>query len=391
SLWIMCLPRERITTSISSRSSQRRSRLKNQLLERARTIDSVVDLLQRTIIFAGIFCSLIALGHLALGGKALFGLFDPARGALDTSRAHWPFVDPNHLAVLIEMALMTAFARLLRLTQLTGLRSRTSGDNRRFTARFFQNPEKLGHHTSALLGVFVMLLAGILTLSRMGGTLIVLGMVLMWAMFKRNQFEVGPRPVARRRRRGEEPAFIRVFRRVAKPLFTAAVVLFVLFFVGQTGGERLLNRIEYGLTPNANQTRLEFNYVSLDILSEYPLMGVGLGNWHLAAAEHVSRNLAGYRLDYAHNEYLQFASELGLAGVVFMLLLLATFFTMTRRALNNTSVASDKVLLWGSSAAVGLPLLHAAVEFPLHMPAIVLIFAVAAAVHARLVDQALEG
>ncbi len=387
--WIMALPYKKFSTSLSARPSRRRSRAKNQLLQRARSIDGVVDLLQRSIIFAGIACSLISLGHLALGGQALFGLFDPGRGGLRTSRAHWPFVNPNHLAVLIEIALMTAFARLLRLTQLTGLRSQTSGDGRRFTARFFQNPEKLGHHTSALLGVFVMLLCGILTLSRAGGTLIVLGMILLWFVFKSNQFEMGPRPVNSRRRRGGEPAAVRTLRKIAKPLSVLAVLLFILFFVGQTGGDKLLSRIEYGLTPNANQTRAELNYVSVDVLSDYPVLGVGLGNWHRGAAQHISRDLAGYKLDYAHNEFLQFAAEMGIVGSLLLFCFLGSLILLSRRALNKAHVASDKMLLWGSSAAIGLPLLHSLVEFPFHMPALALIFAVALAVHARLVDQAL--
>lgn len=389
-LWLMALPRRDTVTSFSAKSGRKRVRVRNQLLERARKIDSAVDLLQRAIVLAGVVFSVIALGHLAFGSSSLFGLFAPERGGASPSRAHWPFVNPNHMAVFLEIALMTAFARLLRLTQLSSLRSATSGDGRRFTSRVFQNPEKLGHHTSALLGVFVMLLCGILTLSRMGGTLLVLGMVLLWAVFKRNQFDLGLRSISpRRRRRHQEPPLVRALRKFAKPFGALLVVLLVLFFAGQSGRDRLAKRIEYGLTPNVNETRVELNFVSLEVLAEYPLLGIGLGNWHRGAAKHVSRELAGYRLDYAHNEYLQLAAELGAFGLLVAIVVIGSLIAVSRRALRSCDVASDRMLLWGSAAAVALPLVHSTVDFPLHIPGLVLAFVVALAIHVRLVDRSL--
>ncbi|MCB0358312.1 MAG: hypothetical protein KDD44_01705, partial [Bdellovibrionales bacterium] len=280
-LWLVVLPYRHVRTPVSRRSSAQRlrRRSRHQLFEQARLIDSATDKFQRAIITVALVASAIALAVLTTGAASIFELLGATVLPSDSARAHWPFTNANHFAVLMEMAAVLAFTRLLRLMQLSRLRSRSDSE-RRNGMQLLRNPEKLGTHATQLLAVFVLLVSGILSLSRMGGVLLVLGLLLVWHMYGKTQF-VGTR---RTERRGREPLIVSLLRRFRRPLIAGAAVVLVLFFLGQTGRERLAGRIEYGLAAGVDIARVQLNHASLDVIATYPIAGVGLGNWHVAAS-----------------------------------------------------------------------------------------------------------
>lgn len=76
------------------------------------------------------------------------------------------------------------------------------------------------------------------------------------------------------------------------------------------------NQVFGGATPLAVQIRVEMARVSLALLADHPLFGVGVGGFFEASAPHLAGSPIGgyYRYENAHNNVLQWLAELGLVG-----------------------------------------------------------------------------
>jgi hypothetical protein len=76
------------------------------------------------------------------------------------------------------------------------------------------------------------------------------------------------------------------------------------------------NQVFGGATPVAVQIRVEMARVSLALLADHPLFGVGVGGFFEASAPHLAGSPIAvyYRYENAHNNALQWLAELGLVG-----------------------------------------------------------------------------
>lgn len=110
------------------------------------------------------------------------------------------------------------------------------------------------------------------------------------------------------------------------------------------------------------------------ILGDFPLTGTGLGTYPVAAVRYQEKTLP-WSLDYAHNDYLQYASEIGLAAAVLLFGCLWYLLFRTGRFALNVPSARARVLATGLTGALLAALLHATTEFNFHIPANALLFA----------------
>ncbi len=106
----LLLPQEQLQIRLS-REMKSRGAGANPLLNLARTTEAIADGLQTSVIYTGLLFSVIALLHLTTTTPALFGFFLPGGVSLGSPRAHWPFVNPNHLAVFLEVSIILLGAR----------------------------------------------------------------------------------------------------------------------------------------------------------------------------------------------------------------------------------------------------------------------------------------
>lgn len=391
-LWIVALPREDINTSISHHHHRRSKNVKSERYERARKIDYVVDVLQRAIIFSGFSCSLIAIVHLVMDEADLFGMFERPNVGVGGNRAHWPFPNPNHLAVLLEVAVITAFSRLLRTSYLSRMKLKFSRD-RQLLMTFIRNPDKLRYHIGQFFVIFVMMLAAVLSLSRMGISLLMLGLLVVWKSYEGHRQNGGG---ACELDRDTAVSYVQVlfekfWKRAKTPLLIFFVGGVILFFIGQGGRELLTKRIEYGLAADRDFLRYELAKGSLSVFASFPILGVGLGCWHLAVLRYLPVELAGWTMDYAHNDYLQVFAETGAIGAIIVCGFLLVVFRHSKRALAESRLVVDRIQLLGSTVAVLLPLLHSLVDYPMHIPATAITIVAALAIHMRLINRVMEG
>jgi len=130
---------------------------------------------------------------------------------------------------------------------------------------------------------------------------------------------------------------------------------------------------------NVDKVRIWDWWVGWEMFKDYPIVGVGLGNYKLnfipyKAAFLASPQGAGYnfyieRAAQAHNEYVQSAAELGSLGFLALLALLITVPLSLWVRLRRNSDEDDRFDLLLLACGVVTFLVHAMASFPAHLPA----------------------
>jgi O-antigen ligase len=156
-----------------------------------------------------------------------------------------------------------------------------------------------------------------------------------------------------------------VARRVAIPIlagaFLVSIVASAVLGATYTPGDRsgMIDRV-VGSTLSERRPALWHDAIALIV--ESPVTGVGPGRF--AAESPIARSDLDAR--WAHNEFLQFGAEVGVVGLIVLLLVFVWAFV--RLQLES---ASDivRILAAASLAAVGI---HATVDYVLHFPLLVI-------------------
>ncbi len=159
-----------------------------------------------------------------------------------------------------------------------------------------------------------------------------------------------------------------------------AGALIVGLFMGVIllGGEFSLNRfIDSVNTDDPTTGRAHFWSVTLDMIKANPVVGTGLGAYGVIYTRYDTRN-GLYRLEQAHNDYLQVFSDAGVAGGVLALaFVVLLFYRGFDRAKSRDDFRRGVALAaLGGCFAV---LIHSFFDFTLHTTSNALLFLVLAA------------
>ena len=297
-------------------------------------------LLVRTIVIFGFFLALFGLVQFYTSPTKIYWIRE-----LQQAAPFGPFVNRHHFAGYMEMTIGLALGLLF------------SGAVER---------EKLPVYifAAAMMGI-----ALVMTNSR-GGIISLVAEILFLVLLT----GFG------RRYTGEEVAEKGV--RVRKALVRAALALGLLIalFAGVVllGGEAALTRFVGSVnTDDPTTGRAHFWSTSVKIIQDHPVLGVGLGAFHLAYTRYDTRN-GLFRLEQAHNDYLQILTDAGIIG-----LLLGIFFVgaLFRMGLERRESADPfrRGVATGALAACFAVLVHSFFDFTLHTTSNALLFLVLAA------------
>ena len=144
------------------------------------------------------------------------------------------------------------------------------------------------------------------------------------------------------------------------------------------GGEFSLTRfIDSVNTDDPTTGRVHFWSVTLEIIKAHPWLGTGLGAFGVIYTHYDSRN-GLFRLEQAHNDYLQVLSDGGIIGAVIALFFVVNLFRMgfTRR---DSRDDFRRGVATGAMAGCFAVLVHSFFDFTLHTTANALLFLVTAA------------
>ena len=164
----------------------------------------------------------------------------------------------------------------------------------------------------------------------------------------------------------------------ARATMALGLVLALLIGLAALGGEDALNRV-VGTVNSEDPTtgRLHFWDVTVDIIKNHPIIGTGLGAFGVVYTGYDSRN-GLYRLEQAHNDYLQVLSDGGIVGALLGLFFIINLFRlgfMRRESRDDFR----RGVATGAMAGCFAVLVHSFFDFTLHTPANALLFLVLAA------------
>lgn len=159
-----------------------------------------------------------------------------------------------------------------------------------------------------------------------------------------------------------------------------ALALVIALFGGVVllGGEDALSRIVGSVNADDPTTgRAHFWSVTVDIIKNHPVIGTGLGAFGVVYTGYDTRN-GLYRLEQAHNDYLQVLSDAGIVGAVLGLVFLVALFRMgfARRESRDDF---RRGVATGALAGCFAVLVHSFFDFTLHTTSNTLLFLVLAA------------
>ncbi|HLL14188.1 MAG TPA: O-antigen ligase family protein [Pyrinomonadaceae bacterium] len=188
--------------------------------------------------------------------------------------------------------------------------------------------------------------------------------------------------VRRKKEKGESEEGEAAQSRVRGALVRVGVgfILVVALLAGAAtlGGEESLARL-FGTVSADDPTsgRVQFWEGTWGVIKQYPLLGAGLGAFHVAYTRHDVLNGAT-RLEQAHNDYLQILSDAGIVGGALGLFFIFMLFRYGFSRL-NTHDKFRRGVAAGALAGCFAVLVHSFFEFSLHMTSNALLFLVLAA------------
>ncbi len=254
----------------------------------------------------------------------------------------WPFghatgtyVNYDHFAGLLEMVL--PFAVLHGLAIL-----------RRRKARF-DSPTLPAILACGVWGIAAILLLAILySLSRMGFV------VALCVLFFIAALSIGPRLPSR------------AWRGASLGLIGAVLTLMLIFFPP----DQLIARFaDLSSTEKVSaNTRLFLWKEALSLISEFRWFGCGLGGFESTFLKYQGIS-ANFRVDFAHNDYLQYLAELGFIGFAILAAVLSAILVQIFRGVLALGDEDRRLLVIACAGAFVAILLHSLVDFNMYIPA----------------------
>jgi O-antigen ligase len=269
---------------------------------------------------------------------------------LQQSTPFGPFINRHHFAGYMEMTLALPLGLL-------------------FSGAIEKDKRMLYIFAAALMGV-----ALIMTGSR-GGIISLGALVLFLAALT----GFGLRRKRGRERHGpERPERVGQKGMAVRALLALGLVLAFLTGTILLGGESGLSRFVGSVNSEDPTTgRAHFWSVTLDIIHHHPVLGTGLGAFGVVYTRYDSRN-GMYRLDQAHNDYLQIVSDGGIVGLALGLFFVIALFRMGLAECRSDDTFRRGVAM-GALAGCFAVLVHSFFDFTLHTTANALLFLTMAA------------
>lgn len=153
-----------------------------------------------------------------------------------------------------------------------------------------------------------------------------------------------------------------------------ALIVFLFAAVLMLGGDNALLRGVGLQNPNdPSNGRTHFWQVALEIFRDYPLLGAGLESFGTAFTRYDTWN-GFYRVEQAHNDYLQILAETGVIGFACAAAFIYLLFKKGWQTVRESSGKFRRGVVVGALAGCFGILLHSFVDFPLRTTANALFF-----------------
>ena len=281
--------------------------------------------------------ALIASGVL----QALYGALSRFQNLDDVAAG--TFANRDHYATYLVMCLSVGIGVLI--ATLSGKRHHSWGQFFREAAQWLITPKM-----ALRLGLVVMVIALVLTRSRMGNISFFASLLIAGAIGL---------VLAKRATR-------------SMVVLIASLVAVDVFLVGTYfGTQRVIERIAQ--TSMQSEDRGEVAEWTLNMWKDYPVFGSGLGSFPLVYPRYAGQK-AYWTYTHAHNDYLEFGAETGAIGLSLLALTVLASLAAALRAQYRRSDPLMRGLSFAAIMGIVSVLLHSFVDFSLQIPASALTF-----------------
>lgn len=248
------------------------------------------------------------------------------------------FINRNHLAGYLEMCLAVGIGLLI--SQLT--------DSEKMTWRVFLRSFiswLLSQKMLIRLSLVIMVIALVLTRSRMGNTSFFVSMSVAGVLGL---------------------LLSRHATRATVILFVSLIII-DMFIVGAWFGiDKVAERIEN--TQFVSEERDEVNQYVIPYWQDYFLTGSGLGSFAQTFPAYREMDIRGF-FDHAHNDYLQFGAETGVIGISLVGICVLISFIIALLAQYKRRDPLFRGMAFSAIMAIIAILMHSIVDFNLQIPA----------------------
>jgi O-antigen ligase len=291
--------------------------------------------------------------------QALYGLFELTRDdprilfykkMFSPESVTGTFVNRNHLSgyleMLVPLAIGLAIARMNMMTfGIRGLREKL----------LLWTSKGILVNVLILAGAVVMSLAILLSNSRTGLAVLAFTVFLFFGF-----------PVAAFSRTGFRQPWI---GKTIRTTFLCVTILALTVGVGSTIRRFALDNL-------LHEDRPQYWANTAGIVRDFPLFGTGLGTFASAYGAYETMSATERQLLHAHNDYLEYASELGLIGFLLLAGIVVTIAVSAYLAWRGRRNPQARALALGGIVSLAGMGLHAVTDFNLHIPANMVLFTV---------------
>jgi tetratricopeptide (TPR) repeat protein len=168
-------------------------------------------------------------------------------------------------------------------------------------------------------------------------------------------------------------------------LISLALIILTFSLLPTPANSPLVRLITVGGKDPYAYTRIAIWKSALSIFKEHPFLGTGLGTFRDAfpgysfPVEGVFARF-GKKASFAHNEYLQIASEMGIFALGIFIWILCAFLKKAKELLGNLRGKEEYGLVIGLVVGIIGILIHSLVDFPLHAPAVTIFLTINAGI-----------
>ena len=262
------------------------------------------------------------------------------------------YINRNHFAGLMAMALMLATGFASSLTGWFFKRKGVASDNLRGKILRLLSFEKI--YSKRALIVFCGVIIGlglVLSASRGGIISAALGLLLLGLFYLAHENQ-------------RKSGFI-----------VLAIFLLIGGYGLQVGMEHTIERFQADQLQSSFEGRYRYARKTVDVFRDYELAGVGVGNFQHAYPRYQATEDKGLLVDYAHNDWAQLLAEAGFAGFVLTVAGIGLFVLFIVRQWKGRR--DPQALALGTvPLAVLLTMgVHSWFDFNMHIPANFFVFA----------------
>ncbi|MBL4774897.1 MAG: O-antigen ligase family protein [Mariprofundus sp.] len=154
-------------------------------------------------------------------------------------------------------------------------------------------------------------------------------------------------------------------------LLLSLIVLDVVLVGSWVGVERVVERMEH--TSTETETRVEVARDTMLMIKDYPLTGVGGGNYFSSFPAYRGHDIQSY-YNHTHNDYLELLSEFGAVGMSLLVMVVLLSLFSGIRAIRRRSSPLLLGMAFASVMGTVSILIHSTVDFNLQIPSNAMMF-----------------